>query len=394
MTRLLLTFVLFVFAGQGTVYAQDARRVLGGDIYVADDSVIEDLSGSRDVFLAGGVIAASGAVAGDLHAAGYDVSVTTETNGDLYAFGSSVTLGASVGQDTTAAGFSVYSRPEAVTAGNARLFGQTVRIEGPVQGALMAFGNNVFLDAAVAGDVLIASETVTFGPDARIDGQLTLASDEDISVPERVIPAERVQRETWDHGEMYQQMRQNWDRMDMPGPPDWLTIWTVFFVGLLFLVLFAAIILRFWADPVERMRLAVTARPFHAGLIGIFGLSIVFGLVPVAALTVVGIPFVPIALVVIFIVWNLGYLLAAYALVLAVLQAINGAQKQDPTLAVRLIAVVVGIPILALLNFIPVLGWVLNYSLVLVGVGAMTEALFVALSDRTQRTPQKTAEDK
>lgn len=379
---------LFLALATAPLSAEEARRIHGGDYYIAGDTVLENLGSPRDVFMAGSVIATSGTVAGDIHIAGYNVDVTTLTGADLYVFGSSITLAAPVGEDTTMAGYSIHTRPAGVTAGNARLFGQTVRVEGAVNGALIAFGNTVVLNAPVAGDVWIAAGDVSFGPDARIDGQLTLTSDDAVDVPDRVIPADRVRREDWDRGSAYHQIRQNWDRMDMPGPPGWLAVLSVFFIGLLFLVILAAIVLRFWGAPVDRMRQAITDRPFHAALLGIGGLSAVFGLVPVTALTVAGLPFVPVAVLLVLVVWNLGYLLAAFALALWVLRAITGAS--DPSLPVKLAAIAVVIPFLALLNFIPVLGWVVNYTLVLLGVGGVSAVLYDRLTGTTPTTLDET----
>ena len=42
----------------------------------------------------------------------------------------------------------------------------------------------------------------------------------------------------------------------------------------------------------------------------------------------------------------------------------------------RLLALVIGVSFIALLNYIPVLGWMANFALVLLGIGGITTALF------------------
>jgi len=102
-------------------------------------------------------------------------------------------------------------------------------------------------------------------------------------------------------------------------------------------------------------------------------LSALFGMVPVTALTIIGIPFVPFALLMIIVAWTLGYLLAAYGVARRILVAFDGIQ--DPSLLVKLATILVAICVVAVLNFIPFVGWVVNYTLVLLGVGAMTAGL-------------------
>lgn len=350
--------------------AEQVSRVHGGDTYTAGEAVTEALAATGDVFAAGSVVTTSGTTSGDIHAAGFDVDITTQTGGDVYAAGSSVTIGATVGQDTTAAGFSVRSTTNAITQGNLRFFGRTLTIDGPVVGALTAFGGTVHLNAPISGDAWIVAETVTFGPEARIDGSLTLSTDDDTVVPARVIPAARITLEDWDSGDLYREFDRSWDSVDMPMLPMWLSMFSAFLISAIFLLVMATIFLTFAPKRVDKLRLRVTRQPLQSFLLGIVGLSTLFGMVPVTALTIIGLPFVPFALLLILVAWTLGYLLAAYAIARRVLLAFDGAE--DPSMALKLLTVAGAIIVVAILNFIPFIGWVVNYTLVLLGVGAMT----------------------
>ena len=365
------TIASLVLAGPGL--AQNVSRVHGGDTYSAGETVTETLSATGDVFAAGSVITTSGSTSGDIHAAGFDVNISTNTGGDLYAAGSSVTISAPVGDDITAAGFSVRSTAAAPVEGNLRFFGRSLTIEGPIGGALTAFGGNVHLNAPVSGDAWIVAENVTFGPEARIDGSLLLSTEDSTSVPERVIPAARITVEQWDAGKMYREFDRSWDAMDMPMLPTWLTMFSAFLISAIFLLMLAAIFLTFAEKPVEKMRRRVIRQPLQTFLLGVIGLSTLFGLVPVTALTIIGIPFIPFALLAILVVWTLGYLLAAYGVARRVLVASHG--QDDPSLLIKLVTIAVAICVVAILNFIPFVGWVINYTLVLLGVGAMTAGL-------------------
>ncbi|MCK0097345.1 hypothetical protein MWU60_17335 [Yoonia sp. F2084L] len=371
--RHVLIAIIASLAVAGPGFTEDVSRVHGGDTYTAGEAVTETLTATGDVFAAGSVITTSGSASGDIHAAGYDVNISSNTGGDLYAAGSSVTISAPVGEDITAAGFSVRSTATAPVEGNLRFFGRSLTIEGPIAGALTAFGGTVHLNAAVSGDAWIVAETVTYGPEARIDGTLILSSDENTSIPDRVIPAARITLEEWDSRKMYREFDRSWDAVDMPMLPIWLSMFSAFLISAIFLLVLAAIFLTFAETRVEKMRRRVTRQPLQTFLLGVIGLSALFGMVPITALTIVGLPFVPFALLAIIVAWTLGYLLAAYGVARRVLVAFNG--SEDPSLLMKLVTVALAICVVAILNFIPFVGWVVNYTLVLLGVGAMTAGL-------------------
>ena len=353
--------------------AEQVSREHGGDTYLAGETVTETLAATGDIFAAGSVVTTKGTTSGDTHVAGYDVAVSTQTGGDLYAAGSSVNIDAAVGDDITAAGFSVRSTASAVTQGNVRLFGRTLTIEGPVAGALTAFGGTVHLNAPVTGDAWIAAKTLSFGPNARIDGNLTLSADDDVVVPADVIPAAQITREEWNTREMYREFDRSWDAVEMPLLPVWLSLFSAFLISTIFLLLLAAIFLTFMSERVDKMRRRVTLQPLQTFLLGVIGLSALFGMVPVTALTVIGLPFVPFALLLIIVAWTLGYLLAAYAIAYRLWVAFDGGDT--PSMVMRLVMIALAVVVVAVLNFIPFVGWVVNYTLVLLGVGAMTAAM-------------------
>lgn len=370
MRQLLFLTMTALAIAAAPAMAEQVGRTHGGDTYLAGEAVTEALSATGDVFAAGSVVTTSGTASGDIHAAGYDVSINTRTGGNVYAAGSSVSIDAPVAEDITAAGFSVRSSANATTQGNVRMFGRTLTIEGPVAGALTAFGGTVYLNAPVSGDAWIAAENLSFGPDARIDGNLTLTADDGLNIPDRVIAADRITREEWDSSDAWREFDRSWDSVEMPWFPVWLSLFSAFLISAIFLLLLAAIFLTFMPERVEKMRKRVTRQPLQTFLLGVIGLSALFGMVPVTALTVIGIPFVPFVLLAIIVAWTLGYLLAAYAVARRMWVAFDG--SDDPSMLVKLAIIAVAIVVVAVLNFIPFVGWVVNYTLVLLGIGAMT----------------------
>ncbi|MBC7739008.1 MAG: hypothetical protein H7245_17750 [Candidatus Saccharibacteria bacterium] len=340
----------------------------GDDLFLSGVSATETLTAPRDVLAAGATVNLRGSVAHDAHATGFDVEVEAATGGSVYAAGATVTQRGTVGQDLTASGFTVRTTPEAVTTGNARLSGGVVTIEGPVTGALTASGGEVVLNAAVGGDVVLAAGSLRFGPAARIGGTLRYFTGAAVEIPASVVAPDRVTfvqvHMTNPFRDMGGMGRDRWPRM-----PGMLSVMAGFAVTLGFLTLLGAMFLTFVPSPVEALRRSALARPGRCLIAGFLGLACLFGLVPVGAMTIIGLPLVPFVLLAVIVLWTLAYLLGAYALALRVVQAAG--VTQEPGVWGRVGALTGGLIVVALLNFIPVVGWMINLTLVLWGLGAM-----------------------
>jgi len=355
-------------------FADTETRTYGSDTFVAGTTVSTALDADRDAFLAGRAVTAKGRAGGDVHVAGFDVDVEADSAADLYVAGATVSVRGTVGEDLTAAAFTLRTAPTAVTQGNARIMGGSVTIDGAVKGDLTVAANEVILNAAIGGEAMIAAQTITFGPNAVVSGSLSYASPTELPIPERVIAPGKVSYEKLSSSDHVAGMRDTWDEMENPLLPTFMSMFAAFLVTLAFFVSIGAIFLAFLPKPVEAMRKAVAARPGQIFLIGIVGLSILFGLVPISALTIVGIPLVPVVLLAIVVVWTLGYMLGAFAVAQRLLDAFW--HDEAPGNALRLAAFAAVICAIALLNFIPFVGWIANYTLVLLGIGAMTNAVF------------------
>ncbi len=368
--------IVTLFSLSGPSNAQTSDRTIGGDV-IRIGETNAPLHAARDVFAAGVTVSLDGAIAQDAHAAGFQVDVDAGTGGDLYAVGASVRLNGPVSGDLSASGFIIRTGSKAEVDGNARLAGGRVTIDGPVKGALLAAGGKVILNSDVSGDAMLTGETIEFGPDARIGGTLTYSAPERINIPEGVLPADRIVFEPYQRSEMMKTAHETWSDWEYPLRPTFLSIFTGFLVTVGFFVLIGALFLTFAPKQVRHLRHRINARPGMALLTGVIGLSVLFGLVPVTAMTVVGIPLVPMVLLVAVAAWILGYILGVYVLAMRALQGLGGAE--DPEIWMRLLALVIGVMAMAILNFIPFLGWMANFALVLLGIGGMTTVIFERL---------------
>ena len=347
----------------------------GNDTFFAGGQVSETIDARGDTFLAARSAQVRGATQGDLHVSGFDVSVSADATEDLYAIGANVVIRGAVAEDLSAAGFSVRTEQTSQTQGNARLMGNTVTIEGPITGVLSVMGRDVILNAPIKGDARILAQTLSFGPGAVVSGTLTYSTQEKIAVPERVAPAERVVFEAIKDAQLWEA----WEDMgkDMPAFPTFASLFFGFVISLLFFLVLGALMLGFMPKRLSKMRKSIAAAPGQTLLLGVIGLSVLFGMVPITALTIVGLPFAPIVVLAIVVAWTLGYALGAYSVAMRIWAGLGGAP--EPSNVARLLIYAGAIIFIALLNFIPFVGWVANYTLVLLGIGAMTNALFQTL---------------
>lgn len=369
--------IVILFSLSGPSNAQTPDRTIGGDV-IRIGEINAPLHATRDVLAAGATVSLDGSIAQDAHAVGFEVDVDASTGGDLYAVGASVRLNGSVNGDLSASGFIIRTGRTAQVDGNARLAGGRVTIDGPVKGALLAAGTRVTLNSDVLGDAILTGETIEFGPDARIGGTLTYSAPERVDIPESVLPADRIVFKPYQRSEMMKTAHDTWSDWEYPVRPTFLSIFTGFLVTVGFFVLIGALFLTFAPNQVRHLRHKISARPGMALLSGVIGMSVLCGLVPVIAMTVVGIPLVPMVLLIAIAAWILGYILGAYVLAMRALQGLGG--NQDPEIWTRLMALVIGVLAMAILNFIPFLGWMANFALVLVGIGGMTTVLFERLT--------------
>ncbi len=372
-----LTFVAASFAAflAQSVFADTAEFVHGGDTFISGGTVTPSLDSVGDAFVSGRRIVADGTSQGDMHVAGFDLTINTNAAEDLYAMGGTVLVRGTVAQDLTAMGFSVRTDPSAETSGNVRMMGNTVTIEGRIQGALAALGTDVILNAPVEGDVRLIANSISFGPSAVVRGTLTYSTKEKMSVPERVASADRVIYEKLDMSEAWD----GWDevRKEMPVLPTFASVLFGFVVTLLFYVVLAALMLTFMPRRLEKMRTSIAVAPGKSVLLGVVGLALLIGAIPITALTIVGLPFVPVVILALIVAWVLAYALGAYSIAMWVFSAVGG--QSDPSTVARLVVFAAAITVIALLNYIPFVGWVANYTLVLLGMGAMTNAAFQSL---------------
>lgn len=392
MNRCLLAIILSLGLLPLAVHAETTLRRNGTDTFVAGPLLPLDTDAPGDLFVVGNGVTLRALTRGNAHVAGFNLDIEAPVAADLYAAGANVELSAPVGRNATMAGWSVRLTETGAVTGNARLAGGTLVVEAPIGGALTVAGSEVTINAAVKGDVWAMAESLVFGPQARIDGRLVYSTVTPITIPASVISQDRVTFEPSAMPDAMRGARHGWEEGRWPSWPAALSFVSGGLIGVAFLLLVGGLFLGLAPRLVETTQALASAHPARSLLLGTGGLSLLFGLVPVLAITLIGIPLVPVALLVAVTGWLLGYLLGVYAVMRRLVGNLGGRSQRptgapapahsEPPLLSRILILAAGLLLAALLNFVPVLGWMANIALVLLGLGAIAERLLNRLTHR------------
>lgn len=367
MRRILFVILIILIAAPVVAAERDnANWTFGGDAYMAGRSVLLSGAPVNDAFLAGDTVTASADITGSAHMAGRTVTLQGRVGENFYGAGMLVALEAPVAGNVSAMGNTVtVSEP---VSGNLRATGATVEIDAPVAGSAVLAGDRVTLNGVVSGDVALASNDVTWGDAAQVQGTLNIYSDnfdDEISVPTRVAPSDRV---------IFHQMS-HFDEAAAPGGarPGFFARLRGWLGGVLVIGVLGTILAAVAPQALADMRTRAAGRPLKIGAIGFIGLSALIGSVVLLALTGFGIVLAPVSLVAAGLLAIAGYVIGTYTLGV---WALHLSGRGDPfTTGARAVAAFVGASLAALAALIPWIGWLLVMAIFLVGAGALVAKL-------------------
>jgi hypothetical protein len=373
MKHLLLSLLVSATFGLPLSAAADETNfALGGDQYSAGQAASIATPVAHDAFAAGNDVSVTAPVTGDAHLAGFNVSTGSDVGGDLYAAGFSVSIGSNVGGDITAFGNSVTLHSPSAVPGNVRLGGQNVTVDSPITGAALITANTLALNAPITGDFTFLGEKLTFGPQAKVAGQVTIKAPNAITVPESVAPPDRVK---------FEQVASP-DYMNEAGRPAetvvksfWPQFWAMVGWWAVLLVIGAAFI-ALMPRGISAMQTIAEKRPFRNLGMGILAFASVVGLVIVFALTVIGIFLLPFVAIFVAVACSLAYLAGVYFTGVQIGRAFVHVETNAQRLGVLAGSIVIA----ALIGMIPFVGWLLSLGLTAFGFGVIAVVLMVRWS--------------
>ncbi|WP_135827689.1 polymer-forming cytoskeletal protein [Halorussus halobius] len=321
---LALAVVVALAAVPAPVAAQETRS--GGTVTVEADETVDG-----DLTAFGGTVVVRGTVDGNLTAAAGNVLVAGQVNGDLEAFAGNVRINGTVTGDASAVGGNVF-----------------LDEGGRVDGALEAGAGNVVVEGEVGGDARLGAETVTVGPSAVVGGDLAYGGDLDLADGASVA------------GEVREESNVNPDVGPVGGTlPGWVS-WAY---GLLANLVLGAIAVLAFPRFSDGLADRVAGDPLRSGGVGLLLLVGVPVLLVLLAISLVGIPLALVgAFAYAFVLW-LGYVYGAFAVGTLLLGLADAAN--------RWLALAVGLVAVSLVGIVPVVGGLVEFAVLLLGLGAL-----------------------
>jgi cytoskeletal protein CcmA (bactofilin family) len=371
---LLLVMLLFLSL-QSNVEAADFRT--GPEVNIGPEETVDD-----DLYATGGTINVNGIVNGDLVAAGGTINIRGAINGDVVAAGGSVmvngmvrdsvrasggtvVISSTVAGDVVAAGGSVELKPGASVGRDMVIGAGSVQIDGNVGRDVRLGGGEATINSMVGGKVEAdLGNRLTLGPMARIEGDLILSSPQEASVAQGATVVGNTVYERPTTSLFWVRVRDTAGIrvvQDILSRVQWFLGTAL--VGLLLL----------WIVPrtLEGTSETVLRSPWSSLGLGVAVLILAPIIIVIAALIAIfiggfaGVPVavVPSALYLVLLALTapvIGLLIGRYLL----------GRLRSPGAFAAWQALLLGVLILALLGFVPVLNWVVTLLTLLFGFGA------------------------
>lgn len=348
--------------------------------YDGDDSVTHQFG--SDFFGAGGMLNLTEPVEGDAILTGGHVSTASEVSGDLVAAGGEVSVGGAIGDDLYAAGGSVQF--DAIVNGNARVAGGDINV-GPatiVAGGLSLTGGQIVFEG-VAHKYLQAS-----GGSVRLDGEVI--GDAEVRAKELVIgPSARIGGRLIYHGPAEPAVpegavisggiefhEQDVGRVFHEVQPEVRDAATGLGTFLWFLGVFVAGALFVLLLPgfTSEAAAAIGRKPLPSLGLGLAILLCVPFVAVVLLITIIGIPVALLLMSLYLLVLFLGWITAALFVAQRGLAALR--PGRPVTRGWQLLALLLGLVVLWLLKQLPLVGGLIGFVALLAGIGALTWRAF------------------
>jgi cytoskeletal protein CcmA (bactofilin family) len=365
----LFTLAAALFLGCAPAWAQ------ADDIWRAGARVNVVASDHHDVWVAGALVSVRGSINHELSAAGAEVDVDVISKGDarlagaivaargriekdLYVAGARLNIDARVVGSLRAAGARLIIGPQSEIDGPTQIAGADVIFAGNSRGTAEILGDSVQIDGRIGGNLLVRARSVTIGRTAVLDGDVLFETLDDPQIEQGATLRGR-QTVT----------------LPRPGPAEpWTGVRTLAAVVVLGVGagLVAGLILLILARPlVEQAILQIRNAPWRSLLLGLAVMILTPLIAIVLVATVIGIPVGLLTLLAFPLVLLVAWVLAAFA----VADQLFNRTRSEQTLLSRVILLLAGLLVVALIGIVPVVGPLVWLLVMLLGLGALWQAL-------------------
>ena len=335
-------------------------QVIDKDFYVAAADVVEIYGTvNGDVYAIAGQIIVGGTINGDLLAVAGTAILSGEGTEDARIIAGQITIDGKVGKNLTAAGGNIEITNGSVLSKGVLLAGGNISLMAPAAGDVSIAAGNAIVSSQVGGDLVTYTGSLRVSPDSTVAGNLVYNKDADVSIDNKaVISGTIIKREPLEKlKDVKAVSMQEISKSLAKAKRDMMLI------GFLPILIVGLIIIKLFPKYVGDVNNQIQKGLLSSVLTGFAGLI----LTPIAALilfmTLVGIPIA-------------GILLFAYVLLLYLARVyvaywaggfISKTFKRNFGNATRF---VLGLVLLYVIYMIPILGSLVIFAVLIIGMGS------------------------
>lgn len=334
---------------------------LPDDYYFAGGKVVVDGNTKGDLYLAAGEVTINGNVEGDLVVVGGRVTVFGNVGDDVRIFGGQTVIYGNVGDDVIAVSgqvdISKKSTIGGTVIGGSGLFTIDGNVKQDVQGGFGMLLINGTIDGNVTATV---EEKLEISKDAKINGNLKYSAIIEMAIPKEAVKG-TVEFNKFKAKEMAEGSAKGITAMYF----GWKLV--SYFSALVFIIIFSVLF------PTLMIKTADIAKkdPLKTFGIGIFAVVVTFVASILLMVTVIGIPLGIIGFAALLITLYLSKVFVA----VWISSYVFDYKKVKKSVKGKLIlGSALGLLAYYIIGIIPIVGWIVNIVLFLIGVGAIATA--------------------
>ena len=336
------------------------------DVYAAGGTVDVLSTVEGDAVLAGGRITVAKRVGGDVMAAGGTVNLHADIADDARLAGGDILLGGAVGGDAIAAAGNLTLAPEGSVSGRAWFSGGRIDVAGVVGRELKAAGARIVLSGRVNGDVQLTGRSISISDSAIIDGDLVYRSPREAEIASGAQIRGTI----------------SYEPVERPGMAVFAAVAGIGIVVVLSLIVTGSAMFLLFPRFIGQAATVIRSEPWKSSGLGLA----VFAATPV----VIGVLFFTV------IGWLPALIIGALYLILLLAGFLTGVfyagdvafglkRRDDVSTARRLWSFVAALVVVLVLGLVPLLGGLLVFVLLLLGLGALMLGLYRLYVGQTGR---------
>jgi len=345
-------------------------EIVPDNLYAAGNAVTIDGNVKGDLICASASININGKIEGDVICAGQNININGEVTGSVRLLGSSINLNSKIGRNVNVAGGFVNFGSNADIAQDVIMGAGNGEIRGKINGDLIAAGGNLIIDNEIGGDARLwvdnnakaqqqpfatKSAPLTITDKAKINGYLTYTSTENASIAQGATIKGEVKHNLPE--------QKGADKKALAAMYGWMKIICLFSMLVVGLVLVSL-----WREEIKKITETDKWKDKIGRSLG-WGLVVLFltpFIIIILLITMIGIPLA----LIIGGLWLIALYVSKILAAIVIGRAITEKwwhKKKDSLVT----AMVLGVFVLWLLCFFPILGGVICFLATLWGLGAL-----------------------